>query len=200
VAAASDFAARDAEFPADAIEVGRVLDAWGVKGWIRVQPYAKDPQALFSCKRWYLRSPDERVGRPLATSAAPLPTLLRVAQARSHGDEVVAAIRDIEDRNTAETLRGARIFVSRSSFPTAGSDEYYWVDLIGLQVVNRDGVLLGVVSGLLDNGAQCVLQVQEPATGAAERPTERLIPFVAAFVDRVDLAARRIDVDWGLDY
>ncbi len=202
MAAASDPAARDAEFPADAIEVGRVLDAWGVKGWIRVHPYAKNPQALFSSKRWYLQPPESRPGRPAAAAApqASLPRLLRIAQARSHGDEVVAAVRDIDDRNAAEALRGARIFVARSSFPTAGSDEYYWVDLIGLQVVNRDGVLLGVVSGLLDNGAQSVLQVRDPAAADAERPVERMIPFVAAFIDRVDLAARRIDVDWGLDY
>lgn len=195
MAAASDPAAADAEFPADAIEVARILDAWGVKGWIRVQPYAKDPQALFSSRRWFLRPPTSQPGRPVREVAAPLPMLLRITEAREHGDDVVASVRDISDRSSAEALRGARIFVPRSSFPTAGSDEFYWVDLIGLQVFNRDGVLLGEVSGLLDNGAQSVLQVRAEPTAA-----DRLIPFVAAHVDRVDLAGRRIDVDWGLDY
>jgi 16S rRNA processing protein RimM len=92
-------------------------------------------------------------------------------------------------------MRGARIFVPRSSFPSAASDEFYWVDLIGLQVVNREGRPLGEVLGLIDNGAHSVLRVAPPAAGA-----ERLIPFVAAYIDRVDLAARRIEVDWGLDY
>ena len=197
MAAASDPpASDDAGFPADAVEVGRVLDAWGVKGWIRVQPYAKDPQALFSSRRWYLRPPEPQSGRPAPAAAAPLPPLLRITQARPHGDAVVAAVRDIDDRNAAEVLRGARIFVARSSFPTVGSDEYYWVDLIGLQVVNRDGVPLGEVTGLLDNGAQSVLQVREAGADGCER----LIPFVAAYIDGVDLAARRIDVDWGVDY
>jgi len=195
VAAASDPSASDAGFPADAVEVGRVLDAWGVKGWIRVQPYAKDPQALFSSRRWYLQPSEPQPGRP-APAAAPLPPLLHITQARPHGDTVVAAARDIDDRSAAEALRGARIFVARSSFPTVGSDEYYWVDLIGLHVINREGVPLGEVTGLLDNGAQSVLQVRE---AGADR-SERLIPFVAAYIDGVDLTARRIDVDWGLDY
>ena len=108
---------------------------------------------------------------------------------------MVAAVRDIGDRTAAEALRGARIFVPRSSFPSAASDEFYWVDLIGLQVFNRDGVLLGEVSDLIDNGAHSVLRVR-----AAPDATERLIPFVAAYVDDVSLEAKRITVDWGLDY
>ena len=194
MAAASDPSAPDAEFPADAVEVARVLDAWGVKGWIRVQPYAKDPQALFSSRRWFLRPPEAQAGRPAREAAAPLPALLRISEAREHGDGVIAAVRDIHDRNAAEALRGARIFVPRSSFPTAGNDEFYWVDLIGLQVFNRDGVRLGEVAGLLDNGAQSVLQVRD-----GDAP-ERLIPFVAAFIDQVDLPGRRILVDWGPDF
>ena len=194
MAAASDPSAPDAEFPADAVEVARVLDAWGVKGWIRVQPYAKDPQALFSSRRWFLRPPEAQAGRPVREAAAPLPALLRIIEAREHGDGVIASVRDIQDRNGAETLRGARIFVPRSSFPTAGNDEFYWVDLIGLQVFNRDGVRLGEVAGLLDNGAQSVLRLHD-----GDAP-ERLIPFVAAFIDQVDLPGRRILVDWGLDY
>ncbi|HMO46394.1 MAG TPA: ribosome maturation factor RimM [Rubrivivax sp.] len=197
MAAAPD-PAPDAEFPADAIEVARIADAWGIKGWFRVQPHAKDPQALFSSKRWFLRPPEPRPGPPPRAAQTPLPALpalLRITAAREHGDDVVAAARDIDDRSAAEALRGARVFVARSSFPTAGDGEFYWVDLIGMQVHNRDGVKLGEVSGLLDNGAHSVLQVR-----AAPDAAERLIPFVAAYVDRVDLAARRIDVDWGLDY
>ena len=90
--AASDPSASDAAFPADAIEVARVLDAWGIKGWIRVQPYAKDPQALFSSRRWFLRPPEARPGRAAREATATLPTLLRIAEAREHGDDVVASL------------------------------------------------------------------------------------------------------------
>lgn len=179
----------EAEFPHDAVEVGRIVGAWGVKGWLRVEPYAAEPQALFSSKRWFLRPPDPLPAGPPVT----WPPLLRVVQAREHGSSVVAAVQDISDRNAAQALRGARVFVSRTSFPTPEDGEYYWVDLIGLAVVNRQGEALGVVEGLLETGAHAVLRVRR---GEAEL----LIPFVDAYVDRVDLAARTVLVDWGLDY
>jgi 16S rRNA processing protein RimM len=171
--------------PADAVEVGRVLGAWGIKGWIKVLPFATDPQALFSTKRWHLRPPD---GPGVA-----LPLLLRVTESRGQGDFVVAGAQEVTDRNAAEALKGARVFVARSSFPTAGADEYYWVDLIGCAVTNREGVAFGTVADLIDTGAHSVLRV-------VQGDDERLIPFVAAYVDSVDLQARSITVDWGLDF
>ena len=172
-------------FPADAVEVGRVAGAWGVKGWIKVQAFADDPQALFSTKRWFLRPAD-------GPGKAP-PPLLRVTESREHGGLIIATAEEVPDRDAAEALRGARIFVSRASFPTAGADEYYWVDLIGCAVVNREGVGLGTVAELIDTGAHSVLRL-------VAGDDERLIPFVAAYIDSVDLPKRRIVVDWGLDY
>jgi 16S rRNA processing protein RimM len=192
VATAPHPATREVAFPPDAIEVARVLGAWGIKGWIRVQPFAKDPQALFSSRRWFLRPPEGSAARPAQPPVAGLPPYLRIIEAREHGDGVVAALRDVTTRDAAEGLRGARIFVARSSFPSVADDEYYWVDLIGLDVFNRDGVRLGEVSALIDTGAHSVLQVRGES--------ERLIPFVAAYIDAVDLDARRIRVDWALDY
>ena len=188
-------------FPDDAVEVGRVLGAWGIKGGIRVMPFAKDPQALFSSRRWFIRPPEG----PQVTAAARqavLPPLLRITQAREQGDDVVATAQELPDRNAAEAMKGARIFIARSSFPTAADGEYYWVDLIGLAVVNRQGEVLGTVVDLLDTGAHSVLRLRRPdaADGAPPDESERLIPFVAAYIDDVDLTARRITVDWGLDY
>lgn len=180
--------------PDDAVEVGRILGAWGIKGGIKVKPFAADPQALFSSKRWYIR-PSE-TPRPVLAKAVPLPPLLRVLQARDHGDGVVATAQEIPDRTAAEALQGARVFISRSSFPTPDAGEFYWVDLIGLSVTNREAVLLGAVVGLLETGPHCVLRVQ-PTDAAAD---EVLIPFVAAYVDEVDLHGRRLRVDWQADY
>jgi 16S rRNA processing protein RimM len=196
-------AAADPDWPADAIEVGRIVDAWGVKGWIKVQPFASDPQALFSSRRWFLKPPEEGgPRRPTPTTAGAWPPLLRIVQAKEHGEVVVAQVHDVADRSGAEALRGARVFVGRSSFPTAGTDEFYWVDLIGLAVVNRAGDALGNVAGLIDTGPHSVLRVvpADLPAGAAADEAERLIPFVAAYVDDVNLAERRITVDWGLDY
>jgi 16S rRNA processing protein RimM len=181
------------QWPADAIEVGRVLGAWGIKGALKVQPHATDPQALFGTKRWYLAAPRSGV---VARADAGWPKLLRIVQARSHGDIVVASAEDITDRDQAQALVGAAVHVARSGFPTPGSDEYYWVDLIGLRVVNRQGEDLGKVASLQETGPHCVLCLS-PLDAAAG---ERMIPFVSAYVDAVDLAAGRIDVDWSSDY
>ncbi|VWX56264.1 Ribosome maturation factor RimM [Burkholderiales bacterium 8X] len=177
-----------ADLPADAIEVGRIADAWGIKGWFKVLPHSAQPEALFSSKRWFLQPPG---------AASGVAFMLAVREAKEHSDVVVASSADVPDRNAAEALRGARIFVPRSSFPTAGTDEYYWVDLIGLAVVNREGIALGEVRELLATGPQTTLVLQATEEG---KPIERMVPFVSAFVDSVDLAARRIVVDWQPDY
>lgn len=184
-------ALESAQLPADAVEVGRIADAWGIKGWFKVLPHSASPEALFSSKRWYLQ-PAEKGARTFSGTV-----LLRVREAKEHSDTLVATAHDVDDRTAAEALRGARIFISRSSFPTAGQDEYYWVDLLGLAVVNREGVALGVVKDLLSTGPQTVLVLEHEAGG---KPQERMIPFVSAYVDQVDLAGRRITVDWQPDY
>lgn len=200
-----DVQAAEPAFPADAVEVGRISGAWGIKGWIRVQPFSNDPKALFSSRRWFLRPPEgpsAGMALPAGAAAHALPPLLRITHSQTHGDGVLAAAQELPDRAAAEALKGARVFVARSSFPTAGDGEYYWVDLLGLQVLNREGQVLGTVTDLLDTGAHSVLRVRRPEATAATPPAEaeRLIPFVAAYIDEVDLAARSIRVDWGLDY
>ncbi|WP_422843594.1 ribosome maturation factor RimM [Acidovorax sp. M2(2025)] len=179
------------ELPADAVEVGRIADAWGIKGWFKVLPHSGNPEALFSSKRWYLQ-PSERGGKTFSGTV-----LLPIRQAKDHSDTVVAWAQGVDDRNAAEALRGARIFVPRSSFPSTAEDEYYWVDLIGLEVANREGVALGQVRELMSTGPQTVLVLAYEQDGKAQ---ERLIPFVSAFVDKVDLPGKRITVDWQPDY
>ena len=181
-------------WPDDALEVGRIGEAWGLKGAFRVLPYAQPPEALRAASRWHLR-PGEGVPRAAAATAA-TPATLRISSVRDQGDGFVAASPDVTDRTAAEALRGARVFVARAEFPRPAADEFYWADLIGMAVVNRDGVALGAVVGLIDNGPQSVLRVQSEDAASEER----LIPFVSAYVDSVDLPARRIVVDWGLDY
>jgi 16S rRNA processing protein RimM len=180
-----------AQMPTDAIEVGRVADAWGVKGWFKVLPYSAHPEALFSSKRWFLL-PAEKGPKTFDGCMK-----LSVKESKEHSDSIVALAQDIEDRDAAEALRGARIFVSRASFPTPAADEYYWVDLLGLSVINRQDEVLGTVRELLSTGPQTVLVLDYVADG---KPQERMIPFVSAFIDNVDLAARCIRVDWLADY
>jgi 16S rRNA processing protein RimM len=207
-------------WPDDAVEVAKVIDAWGVKGGIKLVPFSSDPQALFCTKKWFIRPAEPAAGVKKPTGAVPAaktvkpvaavapgklppklnePRLLRVKNAKEQGDAIVATIEGLEDRNDAEALKGARVFVSRSAFPTPDEDEFYWVDLIGLNVVNREGVAMGQVVDLLDTGPHCVLRCVVPAQGA-EPAAERLIPFVSAYIDKVSLADKLIVADWGLDY
>jgi len=217
----------DLPWPEDAIEVGRILGAWGIKGGIKVLPFAADPQALFSAKVWFLKpaesakkpganplkpgavapTPAHKTPAQKAALAAPLPFALNVQGVRDQGDAIVATAPEIPDRDAAEAMKGVRVFVSRATFPAPDDDEFYWIDLIGLAVVNREGVALGDVIGLIDTGPHCVLRVKPAAVEAAadavpSEPAadERLIPFVEAYVDKVDMPGRRITVDWGLDY
>ncbi len=195
-------AGADAAWPEDAIEVGRIGEPWGLKGWVKVQPFAADPQALFSSRRWFLL-PSEKVGplRPAAGVPA-IPSLLKITQIKDHGDVVVALAQEAPDRNAAEALRGARVFIGRASFPKPDPDEFYWVDLIGLAVVNREGDKLGTVAGLIDTGPHSVLRVAPEVlpAGVSAQDAERLIPFVGAYVDAVSLEQKLITVDWGMDY
>lgn len=183
-----------AELPADAIEVGRILDAWGVKGWFKIQPYSAQPEALFSSKRWFVQT---KPAGPAPAQPAGQVQLLPIREAREHSEFIVACSAEVPDRQAAEALKGARVFVPRGSFPTAAPDEYYWVDLIGLDVFNREGIHLGQVSDLLPTGPHSVLVIAYESDG---KSAERMVPFVAVYVDTVDLPARRITVDWQPDY
>ncbi len=182
----------EGRWPDGLIEVGHVLDAWGTRGWIKVAPDAADPAALLKAPIWWLRSPSA------AGAARHLELPRRLA--RRHAQSVVALLEGIAERDQAEALKGWSIHLRREDFPPPAGDEFYWVDLIGCEVSNREGVLLGRVVGLLDSGAQAVLRLRRPESEAPAQAAERLIPFVDAYIVSVELDARRIVADWQPDY
>ena len=185
-----------AELPADAVELGRVQEAWGIKGWLRLHSHSAKPEVLRQAWRWYLAPPDAAYAQGFDAFAGTV--VVRVQGVKTHADGLVAQLAEVPDRNAAEALKGARIFVARADFPPAASDdEFYWVDLIGLEVFNRQGEPMGVVRDLLITGPHSVLCLDYLHEG---KMAERLIPFVSAYVDAVDRAAGRITVDWQSDY
>lgn len=159
--------------------MGRVAAPFGIKGWIKVQPYSEDPDALMDFESW-------RVGRGEQHKQ------YTVEAIQDHGAALVAKLAGIDDRDAAYALRGQDISVARADLPSPEENAFYWSDLIGLAVFNRDGAELGRVASLMETGAHDVLVVKGKR--------EYLIPFVAAFVGTVDLAAGTIEVDWGEDY
>lgn len=202
------------DLPSDAVEMGRIADAWGIKGWIKVHAYSASADALLAGTEWFLQPPVAPFDRGFTAFKGAI--RVEVKEIKPHADTLVALCDASPHRNAAESLKGARIFMSRSQFPqTSDPDEYYWVDLLGLRVVNREGVALGVVRDLMSTGPNSVLVIEytvaapvadvsgagEPtAPVAASKQAERLIPFVAAYVDKVDKAAGVITVDWQEDY
>lgn len=159
--------------------MGRVAAPFGVKGWIKVQPYSEDPGTLMDFESW-------RVGRGEAQRH------FAVEAIQDHGNALIAKLAGIDDRDAAYALRGQEVAVPRGALPEPEENAYYWSDLIGLTAVNREGVELGKVDSLLETGAHDVLVVKGKR--------EHLIPFVAAFVGKVDLEGGTIEVDWGEDY
>jgi len=172
--------------PDDLVLVGHVTGAYGIQGWVRIRPYSSDGDALLSAKTWWLDKPE-------------LHDVERL-ESKLHNDEVVARLMGVSGRDAAEALKGATVQVRRSHFPALGNDEFYWVDLIGLAVVNERGEHLGVVGDLMDNGAHPILRVEQPVAEGEKPAPELLIPFVDQFVKTVDQAARLITVDWEADY
>lgn len=185
--------------PVDAIELGRFQEAWGLKGWLHVLPYSADTEALFASTEWFLQPPEARFARGFSAFSGCVTA--KIAEIKIHADGVVARIEGMDDRSAAEALKGVRIYVPRSAFPATPEGEYYWVDLIGLEVVNREGLHMGIVRDLLTTGPNSVLVLEYTETvDGAGRIAERMIPFVAAYVDGVDQSTRRITVDWQTDY
>jgi 16S rRNA processing protein RimM len=172
---------------AEAIVVmARVLAPYGVSGWLKTWPFSAAPDALLSYKRWWLRLPGSTTWREVAPVGG-----------RVHSGLVLAQLATIDTREAALALRGAEIGVQREAMPALDPGAVYWADLIGLAVVNRAGAVLGRVVEVQDYGAHPVLRVA-PVQEAGR--SERLIPLVAAYVDRIDLPGRRIEVDWQPDY
>ncbi|MCB1956995.1 MAG: ribosome maturation factor RimM [Rhodocyclaceae bacterium] len=169
------------------VVLGRITAPFGIQGWVKIHPFGDDPLAWRRMKHWWV-SPDDTLDDSAWRQ-------LHLKACRLHGGTLVARFEEIADRSAAEQLGKLFIGAPRDAMPEPGEDEYYWGDLIGLAVENRSGVQLGTVSGLIETGAHDVLQVRDNTDG-----TERLIPFVEAYVGEVDLTARRILVDWELDW
>jgi 16S rRNA processing protein RimM len=173
--------------PEDLVLVGHVTGAYGIQGWVRIKPYSADADALLHAKTWWLDKPDFHD--------------VEMMQSKLHSGDIVARLMGVAGRDAAEALKGTAVQISRSHFPALSDDEFYWVDLIGLEVENLQGEYLGLVADLIDNGAHPILRVgmpDEPGTEKARQ--EFLIPFVDQFVKTVDQKAKKITVDWGLDY
>lgn len=170
--------------PGNLVVMGQILTPYGVQGWVKVRPYTERADALLGHSTWWVKP----------VRGAQWLEMTRMA-GRVHADTLVVQIEGVDTREAALGLRLATVGVPRDALPAARATEIYCADLVGLSVTNREGAKLGEVVGVVDHGAHPLLQVARPDGGAM-----RLIPYVPAMVDRVDLATRQIDVDWSEDW
>ena len=159
--------------------MGRVRAPFGVKGWVKVQPFTQSIDGLLAFGEWWVGAQSDWQN-------------YRVDVAAVHGNGIIARLVGVEGRDAANALRGLDIGVPRSVLPEIAAGEYYWVDLVGLDVRNLEGEYLGKVDRILETHANPVVVL------AGER--ERLLPFVEAVVREVDFDHRRMVVDWGSDF
>ena len=152
------------------IEFGRVAGSYGVRGWLKV--VVDEPEVLAGQRIWWLAG-----------------TQYPVRETKVHSGTLLAKLEGIDNPERAKSFKGQAVSIPR---PEAGEGRYYWTDLLGLEVVNVQGVVLGVVKQMSSNGAHDVMEV------AGERT--RLLPFVPAYVVNVDMQGRRIEVEWEADW
>ena len=159
--------------------VGHVLGAQGIRGWVRIFSNTSPRENIVGYRPWLIEQ-----GGDLAEFEV---------RGRLQGKHVLAKFEGIDDRNRAETLTGCRLYIRADQLPSLAADEYYWSDLIGLQVETIDAEPLGEIASMMETGADDVMVLR------GER--ERLIPFVMGeIVTDVDLEHRRLVVDWSPEY
>ncbi len=161
--------------------LGRIGAAHGVKGWSHVQSFTDDPADILGYKTWLIQHNDNWVE-------------YKIESKRSDGNKIAVKLAGINDRATAHTLRGSEIGIPEAQLPKLAQNEFYWRDLIGMNVVTVEGEALGTITSFFATGANDVMVV----SGANE--PEQLIPYAASVVKTVSVVDKRMTVDWDIDY
>jgi 16S rRNA processing protein RimM len=164
------------------VMMGRIVGPFGLQGWLKVKAFTEAPEGLGGFPIWLVGA---RGGwREMA-----------LEDFEVHSKGPVAKLAGCDDREGAEKLRGCDVAIRRAQLGEAREGTMYWVDLVGLEVVDEGGAVLGKVEALFETGETSVMVVRASPAGG-----ERMIPFVAQYVKAVDREKRRITVDWKADY
>ncbi len=162
------------------VTLGYISGVHGLRGWVKVYSYTDPREAILDYQPWRLGAPGETARE------------VRIERGQPHGKTLIAVLPGVETPEQGRALVGQEIRIPRSALPDSGTDSWYWSDLIGLSVVNEEGVPLGTVKQMIETGANDVMVL--------DGDRERLVPFVVGqVVKTVDLDAREIRVDWHPD-
>jgi 16S rRNA processing protein RimM len=170
------------------VEVGRLGAPHGVRGWLRVQSYTDPPQRLFEWRRWLLQHQSDHKGDEQAGATREM----KLLDAKPQGNGWIAKLEGIEERNAASRLAGQMVLVHREELPPTQGHEHYRSDLLGFEVKNLEGAVLGVVDHFVDTPGNAVMVIR----GAREY----LIPVTAQHLRRIVASDRTLIVDWPEDF
>ena len=162
------------------VAMGYIKGVFGIKGWLKIAADTEYPDSLLDYPEWLLSKNGKTLNVVLEAG-------------KLVGDELQVKFEGIDDRDQAFALRGHTVEIPRDEFSPAGEDEYYWTDLVGMTVVNKEGITLGTVKNLMETGANDVLVIQG-------KDKQILIPFVSNYIETVNHDSKTITADWGLDY
>ena len=164
--------------------IGRISSVFGIKGWIKLVSHSRPRENIFSYSHWFVKSPKGQWGK------------VEVQAGKPQGKTLVAKLAGLDSREVAEQWINADIAISRDMLPRTDQDDYYWADLIGLNVHTEDGEEIGTVIRLMETGSNDVLVVKNDDT-----QKEHLIPWVMEqVIINVDLSGGQILVDWDTDF
>lgn len=165
----------------NSVTLGRFLGPWGIKGWLQIYSYTTPREGIFDYDEWRIDGAQQPIPRP---------------EYKIAGKRLVVKLPGVDTPEAAATWTDKTIEVLRSQLPALPAGEYYWHDLVGLSVINREGVRLGHVSQMLSTGAHDVIEIEPESSG---QPI--LIPFVLGGpVDEVELEAGEIRVQWPVEW
>jgi 16S rRNA processing protein RimM len=163
--------------PTKLVVMGRVLAPWGVKGAVKIKPIGRN---LWKFPAWWVGWPGKH-------------SRIAVAECREQGGYLIARFEGCASPEDAKTYCGAEVALERKELPEPAEHEFYQTDVIGFEVVNAQGQVLGRVKEFFSAGAHDVMRV-EHAGG------ERLLPVAGDVIRRIDLGAGRVEVEWGADW
>lgn len=165
------------------VTLGKIGAVYGIKGWLKIHSFTDEPTAIFEYSPWTL---------VLGGNSQ----LVEVSEWRRHSNGLIAKLTGVNDRNDAQLRVGAEISVQSDLLPELPEGEFYWRDLIGMDVVNTQGYSLGKVTDIMETGSNDVLVVKANRTDAFGKK-ERLIPYLDEQVIKdVSLDSKQINVDW----
>ena len=163
------------------LEIGEIKAAYGIKGWVKVFSHTRPIEQIFTYSTWYVGDGENWQKMELEDSR----------QRSNNG--LVAKLKNITDRDSALSLAGKKIAIDKTKMAELEDGDYYWSQLLGLEVINLKSEKLGQVVEILETGANDVLVVKN-------EQTERLIPYAKSIVVKVRIEPGQILVDWEKDY